>query len=161
MKAISQREETLASVMKGDGMKRGFLIVTAGVLMVVAQAFGGNVDKGFWENHRYNQEETFVGFILYDMDVFKKGAILLRTVPEYSPTGKIGRPVQDVMIQSMDMVRLAELMNVEPPMIVEAFKDNLKYITTPVSVTVKCLKIKDKSDPVFRYLSLEKLEPPK
>ncbi|MBU1172596.1 MAG: hypothetical protein KKD44_23805 [Proteobacteria bacterium] len=147
-------------------MKRMILIALALLLLASSQSFAKlnkatSESDGFWHNHSTNQIVTFTGFIVFDMDEFNKGNIRLHALPEYSRVRLLDDVMTDVLIERMDPAKMAELINLGAPVKQPLMGNNLEYISMCVSVKVKCLKIKDRPDPAFRFVSFEKFNIPK
>lgn len=145
-------------------MKRITLLVMVLLLAASTQASAklknAASDKdGFWRDHSTRQKVTFVGYILYDMDYFKKGQFKIMALDEYNHVKMLGRPMPEAVIEQVPGEMLTRYVRKDHVKIKE-FKDNLDYVGQAVSITAVCMKKKGVKEPVFIFDSIEDFDIP-
>ena len=115
---------------------------------------------GFWRDHSTGQKVTFVGYILYDKEFFKKGEFKLKALTEYSKVKLLGDAMPEAVIEQIPVETLNAYTN-EKPVKVKEFRDNLGYVGQAVSITVTCMKEKGVKEPIFVFDTIENFNLPK
>lgn len=114
---------------------------------------------GFWKDHTTGQKVTFVGYILNDWEIFKKGQFKIKTIAEYSNVRLLGKTMPGALIQYVPIEVLNTFTAELPPEQVTG-GGKKSYLEQAVSITVVCLKRKDVIEPVFKFDAIENFDIP-